>query len=243
MVGRSYRGICALCGLFLALLPARDARGGAYVNGYIQGAEMTVTHAPGYSGTGGVIQVTVCVDPGSAHAAEMSLAAQTAVDTWRALVPSNENLVSVRSEVPTGVFDFESVVVHELGHCLGLGHINVVFAGIILTRATQSSEGPNSTYDFDGGLDGITGTGDDDRFDDVPSYWFRRVNNDPFSIELLTIDSTTYSRQLSDLPSGDAYGDNGNNAFTEITPIGPVMSVFADGFESGDLSAWMTAVP
>lgn len=74
---------------FLALV-ARPAQPGAFlINTMIQtDSPDAVTHPLGYDGTGGSIAVTVCIDPASPSAAELTAPTVKAVDTLNALVPT-----------------------------------------------------------------------------------------------------------------------------------------------------------
>ena len=88
-----------------------------------------VTHSPGYNGSGGLIQIRICVD---ATAASRPLVGplQVALKTWNALAPitgncggTNTCVVWEDSSFPDGTTDAMSTLLHELGHCgMGLGH-------------------------------------------------------------------------------------------------------------------------
>lgn len=150
-----------------------------------------------------------------------------ALATWNAAAPATGGYVhTTSSSVPSGHFDFESTVLHELGHALGLGHTNL-FAklpfpdDIFFGNATNSTEGSNAKFDFllaDGGsigLDGHWGSGDDFRGDDVNLFWFRTDTNNPFDATLpVTIDATTYSRDLAILPGLDSWAMNATPAIS-----------------------------
>ncbi len=171
-----------------------------------------IVHPNGYSGSGGVVDVTVCIDPNSPFAQEMVAPLKRAIDRWNGLVPTNENL-NPNTTVPVDQHDFESAVLHELGHCTGRGHINQPIAGIITSGYTEATFGPNGVQNFNNGPDGIQGSSDDDRGDDINVLWFRKADNDPFLIGA-TVDSTTYSRDIADLPAGDdqEFAQNANNS-------------------------------
>lgn len=170
-----------------------------------------VTHSMGYTGTGGVLNISVGIDPTSLHAADMQVSVQNAVNTWNDLVPTTGNLsFGANNNVPAGFFDFESVVLHELGHALGLGHVNLASeSGLAGSDRdyTKSTDGANNSYDIDDGADNIKGSADDLRGDDVNLNYFRTSNNNPFTIDAV-VDSSTYSRDTANLPGVDTYSAN-----------------------------------
>ena len=93
--------------------------------------------------------------------------------------------------------------------------------GLGETNNEDESDHTNQTnytnsYDEDyltAGPDTYIGTGDD-----MPHpypgtrvvHWFRIGINDPFHVNGVTIDNSTYSRRISDLPPGDTWPANGN---------------------------------
>ena len=111
-----------------------------------------LTFAPGYTGTGGTLRVTVGIDPTSAHAADMVQAVRNVVATINGLTPTTGNVVA--GNVPGDHLDFESVALHEVGHALGLGHPNLDAASGV-PRAdrdhTRATKGPNDSFDLDPG--------------------------------------------------------------------------------------------
>ena len=202
---RTFRNpIVAWIAIASILLPA-NAWAGAYVlagdtsNGI---PVSTITHPVGYTGTGGPLTVTVCVNPASPNAAAMEAPVQRVVDTWNALTPVIGN-VDFSSDVPGSSFDFESVALHEVGHCIGLAHPNAASESGLTganTNYTKANVGLNASFDLSNGADNVIGSSDDLRGDDVNLHWFRTSNNDPFTVAT-TVDSTTYSQSLASLPS------------------------------------------
>ncbi len=72
--------------------------------------------------------------------------------------------------------------------------------------------------------DGISGSSDDIRDDDDNLHWFRKSNNNPFTIAA-TVDASTYSRNLGDLPGGHSFAANADR--TVGTLLGAVANTEA----------------
>lgn len=160
-----------------------------------------ITHPEGYRGTGGELNLTVCIADNSQDQTALEIPVQNALRTWNELQPTNGNFV----ENTLSGFDIESVLLHELGHCIGLGHTNLGSEVSASNRNfSRSANGANNSFSFNLGADNIAGSADDIRGDDVNLVWFRRSNNNPFGMAQ-TIDTSTYSVMLADLPIGDSY--------------------------------------
>jgi cysteine-rich repeat protein len=210
------RALNHLAAAVVVVLAAGPALGGTFIfAGEANGVDV-VTHPPGYSGSGGALGVSVCIDPSSPNASQMSPAVQRAIATWNAQLSTTGNLVSgTANDVPSGTVDFESVFVHELGHCIGLAHVNVASeSGLPLSQQdyTQSTMGADGAFDTGAGSDGIQGSSDDQRDDDVNLHWFEIGVNDPFQGPATVFDATTFSRLLSDLPGSHDYVANAARA-------------------------------
>ena len=169
----------------------------------------------GYTSSGGVLNISVGIDPnsqddGASNTNTMAVAVQNVIRTWNGLVPTTANVISDFVNIPVGEIDFESVLLHEMGHSLGLGHNNLgVQTGVSgsNTEYAAALDGADDSFNFDDGADNIIGTRDDIMGDDVNLNYFRTAGastetNNPFTIASV-VDSTTYSRDLGDLPGTD----------------------------------------
>ena len=203
----------ALCALGL-LLHANCSAGAFIFAGEASGVDV-VTHPTSYTGQGGLLTLRVCIVPGSANAAAMEIPILNNINIYNRLQPTTGNLLSGgNNNIPSGQIDFESVSLHELGHCVGLGHVNAASESGLTgnnRNYTKAADGSNNQLDINRGADGIIGTRDDIRGDDVNLHWYRKSNNNPFTIAG-TVDSSTYARDLSDLPAGHSFAANGDRS-------------------------------
>jgi hypothetical protein len=193
-----------------------SARGFAYLFSDSQGAA-TVTHPRGYTGAGGLLTLRIGIQPGTLFADEMIIPLQNAIFTWNELLPTTGNLLGLGMP---GFFDFESALLHELGHALGLEHPNLgTESGFLDGRSeyTRTTKGADGVFNLGPGLDGVFGSRDDLRGDDVNLNWFPVANNNPFTLPG-TVDSSTYSFQLSALPIGSSFSANASRQVAAITP-------------------------
>lgn len=167
-----------------------------------------VTHPPGYTGSeSGEILIDVCLDPSMPAAAETPT--KNAIATFNRFLPTLGNRQSASAVgIPNFRPDFESVLLHELGHCLGLGHntlgpfeLDGSFSDSRL-YFTISAAGANGNLEANAGPDFVRASRDDLRGDDVNLHWFRKGVNNPFAIPSGRIDRTTYGVLLADLPAG-----------------------------------------
>lgn len=161
-----------------------------------------ITHPAAYTGTGGNLNITVGIDPTSANANDMIIPLQNVIATMNNLTPIQNNVTPAligQTNPSQGQIDFESKLLEEMLQTFGL------VPSYLETNSefgyTHSSDGANNSFDVDAGTDAVIGTSDDVRGDDDNLNWFRKSNNDPFTIDA-TVDKTTYSRDLADLPSG-----------------------------------------
>ncbi|MCK5665427.1 MAG: hypothetical protein KAI17_18190, partial [Thiotrichaceae bacterium] len=214
------------------LLVSASVYAGAYIFAdEINGVDL-VTHPNTYTGTEDVVTVRVCIDPSSPNAADMEYSVQNNIDVYNQLLPTTDNVKSGSSNnIPSGYIDFESVALHEVGHCLGMAHINAATeSGLTGSQQnyTKATDGIDNTYNLNAGGDGVIGSSDDVRGDDENLVWFWKSNNDPFTIDTV-IDSTTYSRSLNDLPTGHSFAANADRAVSTLLGYAKTEAVMQQG--------------
>lgn len=179
---------------------------GAFITGGDSLGIDSVTHAYGY--TGGANQnltVKVCIVPGSPNSSVMEIPVKNTINTINAQQSASPNLLfGTDNNLPFSNFDFESVALHEMGHCMGLAHTNRGGGSSQSTRYTNSTRGVNGAFDDSPGNDGVIGSSDDIRGDDTNLHWFDIASNNPFT-EVAISDGSTMSVDLTDLPSGDSF--------------------------------------
>lgn len=197
------------CIFIIALFATQSVQAGSFIfagSSNVNG----ITHASGYGGSGGTTVVRLCVTQGSSFESQMELSAANIVRTINALVATTGNvLLSGSNNIPSGNIDFESVALHEVGHCLGLGHVNLATESDLLgsnREYTKSTAGADDIFNINSGTDGVIGSADDVRGDDINLHWFNALNN-PF--ELVTpVDKNSYFRDVSNLPVGHNFAAN-----------------------------------
>lgn len=212
MIGGKYVLVAGLLGF------ASFAQAGAYIGaGEGWGVDL-ITHPSGYnfSGTANLLEINVCIVPGSPNATAMEQSVRNIIAVYNQLLPTTGNLRP--GHLLGSQFDFESVAVHEVGHCLGQAHVNLASESGLTEpdrNYTKSTDGgtPNN-FDIAPGTDGIRGSSDDLRGDDVNLHWYRAANNNPFTIDYSTVDSTTYARDTDpvtgSLPIDHLFATNGD---------------------------------
>jgi len=175
--------------------------------------EDLVKHPQGYLGIGKTLNITVGIDPTSANAASMQIPVRNVVIVWNNLLSTTTNLaIGAGNGIAWDEIDFESVLLHEFGHALALNHPNLSYESGLSgddRNYTKALTGANTAYDLDAGGDAIRGSGDDSRGDDVNLNWFRKSNNNPFTLAI-PVDASTYSHSSGDLPGGHGFSANGD---------------------------------
>jgi len=201
--------------LSLALVGSVKVEAGAFVfAGETFGVDV-VTHPPNYTGAGGEVTVSVCIDPAATNAVAMETPVKNIVSTINAFVPKSPNLIfGVANDIPVGEFDFESLTLHEFGHCLSLHHPNQgVKTGVsgADTNATQSTDGVDNIFNFNSGIDTVPGSNDDIRGDDDNLHYYENLVNNPFVLPAKA-DAANYTRGLTNMAAGDLYPANAGRA-------------------------------
>lgn len=204
-----------------------------------------VAHQIGYNGTGGQINITVGIDQTSANASAIETATQNVINTWNNLEPTTGNLLNtLQTGMRSDQFDFESVLLHELGHSLGLGHPNLASESGLTgdnREYTASTNGTDNRFNLDAGADGIEGSADDRRGDDVNLNYFSTADNDPFDTDLGVVDSTTYSRDLANLPEGDSFSANADRDVGAALGYSNTEAVMQQGTVNGEIQRTLGA--
>ena len=168
-----------------------------------------ITHPSGYDGTGGVLTVGVCIDSTSTNATDMIIPIENMVDTFNKRQAHSPNLTFGSDNLLAfNEVDFESVALHELGHCLALGHVNAANGTGPNSNYTSATDGADNTLNINAGTDGIIGSKDDLRQDDINLHWFNKTTNNPCAVDNSIVDTSTYSVDIVDLPTGDSFAAN-----------------------------------
>jgi hypothetical protein len=179
-----------------------------------------VAHPPPYTGAqSGEIVATVCLAPGSPVAAEIPT--RNAVATFnRMLATLGNNVPGSSVGKPGGRPDYESVLLHELGHCIGLDHSTLGPSELSTSDFsdprlyyTIATAGPNGILDTGAGTDSVRASRDDVRGDDVNRHWYRNGTNNPFEIPSGRIDRVTHSVALGNLPGGHSFVEAATSFF------------------------------
>jgi hypothetical protein len=217
----------------LACLP-QIGHGGAFIFAGESNGTDIITHPTGYLGAGGVLQVNVCIDPASPNATDMVVPLQNIIRTFNQRTPRLPNLITGTSNnIPSSAYDFESVALHEVGHCIGLAHVNAASESGLSgndQNYTKATDGANNVFDINSSGDGVIGSGDDVRGDDVNLHWFNISNNDPFDIAPAgTVDTSTYSMAVSDLPVGHNFPANASRDVSTLLGYGSSEAVMQQG--------------
>lgn len=202
-------------GLSLVLLGTfapNAVRAGAFI--FAEEYPDAITHPQVYSGSGGERpDLTVCLDRSvnSILTQRAEPAVIKAVATWnRGRSLAADNVAEGNATDIDRGYDFESVLLHELGHCQGLNHVNHASeSGLSDPQAngSKSTPGSDGVFNQGAGSDGLHGSRDDLRGDDVNLHWYVRGQNNP-GVYLATADTTTMARELIALPAGHRFAAN-----------------------------------
>lgn len=229
--------------VFLVLLsmPTSQLRAQSFIfAGEANGLDI-ITHPSGYNGTGGILNVTVGIDPTSINYSDMIVSTRNVLHTWNSQVVTTGN---ISFGLPSGDFDFESVLLHEMGHSIGLGHVNIgAQTGVSASdrNYSYSSNGSDNVFNFDAGLDGVIGSSDDVRGDDDNLNYFNSLNN-PFVLDPSGIvDSTTYSRDLANLPTGHLYAANSDRDVAALLGYANTEGVMQQGQFNNEIQRTLAA--
>ncbi len=218
------------------------AHAGAYVFAENNGVNI-ITHPQGYFGSGGVVNVEVCVNPASSSATSLEQSTRNIVATFNRMIPDVGNLRT--GLIGGGEVDWESVTLHEVGHCLGLAHPNLASESGLSDpdrNYTKTRLGANGSYDLGIGSDGVRGSADDLRGDDENLHWFARADNDPFTLlNVPSFDALGYSRLLGELPGSDAFPANGDRSVAPLYGAANTEAVMQQGSFGGELQRTLTA--
>lgn len=218
-----------ICAAMSLLLAADGAVAGAFVFANASRPD-SVTHPQVYTGTGGVLaNLTICIDnsvnPALAAQAEPSVIKAVATYNRLRSIPDNILAFNANTDIPSGQLDFESTLLHEMGHCQGLAHPNHATESGLAEPArngTKSAVGTNGVFDQGAGADGRHGSSDDVRGDDLNLHWYIRNQNNPGNSPAIA-DTSTMIRALTALPGGHLFAANADRdvmsalgfAFTE----------------------------
>lgn len=203
--------------LVATLVMATSTHAGVFLNG----TAGKVTHGGAYTGSSGERVVDVCLDPTALPmVGDPTQATANVVAEFNRFQGQLGNVTNAAAAgVPVGQVDYQSILLHEMGHCVGLDHnvlgpsevgCSVGMAGTcnnsptIFFTNTFIPGNPGSIGVTSAGADGARATGDDVR-STANRHWFRAGVNNPF-VEPATADRTTHV-QSGSLPFGDLFAE------------------------------------
>lgn len=213
-------GVALCIGTLMLFATVHQLEGFAFVFAGDSNGIDVVTHPTGYTGAGGTLTVSVGIDPTSVNASDMITSVQNVICVFNELEPTTANLAT--ADVPGSSVDFESTLLHEMGHSLGLAHPNAATESGLSgddRNYTKTTTGDNNSFDLDDGTDNVIGSSDDTRGDDVNLHWYLIGVNSPFTISDSVVDSTTYTRELGSLPAGHTFATNGDRDVSTLLGV------------------------
>ncbi|HVJ62417.1 MAG TPA: hypothetical protein VM555_06860, partial [Tahibacter sp.] len=195
-----------------------DANAGAFVVAAESDLDIR-THSRNFNGYGGDLEpIRVCIDieVNAALAIQAEPAVLNVIDTFNRMQSLGRYTYAsgADADLPADQYDFESTLLHEMLHAHGIAHPNHADESGLSGAAyygTKSADGPNNVWNQDAGADGIHGSSDDVRGDDVNLHWFARNTNDPGVLPDV-VDDTTMARATNQLPAGHLFAANGSRA-------------------------------
>lgn len=203
-----------------------------------------IMHPTGYAGSGASLTVNLCIVPGTTNAASMvvPVANIAAKMNDKAGKTGNLSVGDGGDPVPFSDWDFESVALHEVGHCLGLGHVNAATESGLSGNDqdyTKAAVGADTMLNLGAGTDTVIGSKDDVRGDDVSVHWFRQGSNDPCADPgTSTFDSTTYSVDGA-LPSGHDFAANADASVCNALGSANTEAVMQQGSPNGQAQRYL----
>ncbi len=180
-----------------------------------EGNEGRITHSSNYTGTGGTTTIKVCIRPTSVNTTNLEQSVKNVIATWNEQKPTSSNLLN---NISAGSVDVESVINHELGHCLGLAHVNLATESGLADpdrNYTKTTDGADNVYNLGIGADSVRGSTDDNRGDDGNLHWYRTSNNNPFSLASI-VDASTYTLDINNLPQGHSSVANADRSVSTL---------------------------
>lgn len=206
---------------------------GTYIFAGDLGEENFITHPTGYLGLGTTLTISVCINPSSVNSAQLVQPVKNIVETWNGFTATSQNLkLFGDNNIPGNLdYDWESVALHEVGHCIGLGHPNLGNQGGVSgndQNYTATNMGNDSSFDFNDGADNIIGSADDIRDDDKNHHWYNININNPFVLSP-PFDSSKYSILLSGLPGAHSFVANADRAVGNALGFSITESVMQQG--------------